>query len=422
VPECDRQGQAESEAPGSDEKKMSGPVPPKPPAVPRRTQSTRIKLSDYKTSRGLRATESFNESDTSFHPTRPLSRKNRTRRSLDAMEKQADDLYDFLSELETKRVSCSKEELLGFLQDGSDAAKPKSDAGPAAIKKRPSVRDRAKAFQDIKEEHGEHATETVRVRTSRKTVDKPNEKSDFVQSSTVISTKSDDGVKSSVRANLTSATTITSDRGAAKGGRTLVVAQAQTVSVRIEKEKAQVHIPVVLADSRGPSPEGHRRPEIAPSKEIDGQVGGGDSDVGETQSNTLTSADSRQAEVNERPVDRKKPNLPHKPERLAAKAASQGKPPSQDKTSSATERRAESRRERIAKYKSAPDKRSEDKLPLKCSADGPESSDSAEAAPPHRGAAAAKNQSADARSRASASPPVAGSHREDKDVPNERVG
>jgi len=141
----------------------------KPPAVPRRTQSAKV-VSSYRSSgRALRATNENEEQDTSRQPTRRWSQKNKTRRSLDAMEQQADELFDFLSDLESKKASCSDTDFLTFLSDskspsGSPVNHAKSfEKSPNVEKtspklpsraKRVSVKDKAKLFlqSDIKEE------------------------------------------------------------------------------------------------------------------------------------------------------------------------------------------------------------------------------------------------------------------------------
>ena len=133
----------------------------KPPAVPRRTQSTKV-VNSYKSGRALRATNENEEQESSSRqPTRRWSQKNKTRRSLDAMEKQADDLYDFLSDLESRKASCSDTDFLSFLSESKDQSSAnnskqieKSPAGLPSRTKRMSVKDKAKLFlqSDIKEE------------------------------------------------------------------------------------------------------------------------------------------------------------------------------------------------------------------------------------------------------------------------------
>nr|XP_026689940.1 caldesmon isoform X2 [Ciona intestinalis] len=136
----------------------------RPPAVPRRTQSARIKLSQYSPARrGLKVTDKVEEAGAISHqPTRPVGRKNQTRRSLDAMEKQAGDLLDFLTELEGKKASSSASDLLHFL-DSPEKKSQSENSSPVAQNrfsrgKRVSVKDRAKLFlkPDIKEEESEH--------------------------------------------------------------------------------------------------------------------------------------------------------------------------------------------------------------------------------------------------------------------------
>ena len=136
-------------------------IGPKPPAVPRRTQSAKI-VSSYKSSKALRATNEEEEKASSRQPTRRGSQKNKTRRSLDAMEKQADDLFDFLSDLESKKASCSDKDVLCFLSDSKEhssstekvSMQEKNSSGLSSRAKRMSVKDKAKLFlkPDIKEE------------------------------------------------------------------------------------------------------------------------------------------------------------------------------------------------------------------------------------------------------------------------------
>ncbi|CAK8687691.1 unnamed protein product [Clavelina lepadiformis] len=130
-----------------DEKNTSRKVAP---PVPRRTQSAKVLASYLKSNKNVQTEEIV-----SISPTRPLKRKNQTRRSLDAMEKQAGELYDFLSDLETKKTTCNNKDFISFLSDTS-----KSDSflnKPTALTergKRTSVKERAKLFlkPDIKEE------------------------------------------------------------------------------------------------------------------------------------------------------------------------------------------------------------------------------------------------------------------------------
>ena len=151
----------------------------KPPAVPRRTQSAKI-LSSYKTSgRALKATNENEEQDPTRQPTRRLSQKNKTRRSLDAMEQQADELFDFLSDLETKKASCSDTDFLSFLSDtksqtssstnNTKTYKKTSPTLPSRAK-RVSVKDKAKLFlqSDIKEEPIEDTSKVNKSSATKK--------------------------------------------------------------------------------------------------------------------------------------------------------------------------------------------------------------------------------------------------------------
>ena len=132
---------------------MSNAPVTKPP-VPRRSQSFKI-VRNYSDS-GLRVVDI--DADPNKHrSTRPVNKKLRTRRSLDAMEKQAGELLDFLSELENKKASSSDDDILAFLTD----SKPEEINSPSSKSpdkkfpvRRVSVKDRAKLFlkPDIKEE------------------------------------------------------------------------------------------------------------------------------------------------------------------------------------------------------------------------------------------------------------------------------
>lgn len=100
-------------------------------ALPTRTQSVRAPVSQV---------------------SRPASRKNQTRHSLNAMEKQAGDLYDFLSELEDKK-SAGPQQLKKFLE--SSEVSEKRDGNPAQernmVQRGPSVSERLIKFSSIKE-------------------------------------------------------------------------------------------------------------------------------------------------------------------------------------------------------------------------------------------------------------------------------
>ena len=146
----------------------------RPPAVPRRTQSARI-LSGYTSSgKALRVTDEAYEASSSRQPTRRWSERNKTRRSLDAMEKQADELYGFLTDLESKKASCSESDVLSFLTE-SNTSGPSSDDNsqtsdrsgrtPPGSTKRVSVKDRAKFFlkPDIEEEATEETPKSNSV-------------------------------------------------------------------------------------------------------------------------------------------------------------------------------------------------------------------------------------------------------------------
>lgn len=88
-------------------------------------------------------------------PSRPLSRKNQTRRSLNAMEKQADDLYSFLSELEDHK-SAGPEKLKEFLEKSDRAEKSGGEISTPRVSNlqhRTSIKDRMKQFSSIGEEN-----------------------------------------------------------------------------------------------------------------------------------------------------------------------------------------------------------------------------------------------------------------------------
>ena len=148
----------------------------KPPAVPRRTQSAKVLSSYQAPSRSLRVTDERDEQAGQRQPTRRCSQKNKTRRSLDAMEQQANELFGFLTDLETKKASGSETDLMTFLskpgdgQSNSKSGRDSSERGNTHMSsraKRVSVRDRAKLFlkPDIKEEANEDAK--VQKETSR---------------------------------------------------------------------------------------------------------------------------------------------------------------------------------------------------------------------------------------------------------------
>lgn len=143
----------------------------RPPAVPRRTQSARILTTYTPTGKALRVTDEADQATSSRQPTRRWSQRSKTRRSLDAMERQADDLYDFLSDLEHKKASGSETDLLSFITESNSSetssldnsqVSDKSARTPPVLTKRVSVKDQAKLFlkPDIKEEMNEDNSKT----------------------------------------------------------------------------------------------------------------------------------------------------------------------------------------------------------------------------------------------------------------------
>ena len=135
------------------------------PPVPRRTQSVKIIRNYSLPNKVLSSTSSSNDDPSKYRTTRTLNRKSRSRRSLDAMEQQASELLDFLSELENKKESCDDDDFLTFLSDSKktdtgktdDLTTPKRDKKLPELARRVSVKDRAKLFlkPDIKEEASE---------------------------------------------------------------------------------------------------------------------------------------------------------------------------------------------------------------------------------------------------------------------------
>ncbi|XP_039256943.2 uncharacterized protein LOC120333677 [Styela clava] len=87
--------------------------------------------------------QSFHVRSHTENPTRPLTRKNQTRRSLNAMEKQAGDLYSFLSELEMQK-SAGPKQLKEFLESSERSEKGSSDVKSfhTAKSPRPTIQER----------------------------------------------------------------------------------------------------------------------------------------------------------------------------------------------------------------------------------------------------------------------------------------
>ena len=129
------------------------------PPVPRRSQSFKIIRNYSAPETGLKVMDVDIDGDPNkYRSTRPINKKLRSRRSLDAMEKQASELLDFLSELEDKKASSNDDDVLAFLADSQSSesgnSSPKSTPERKFLVRRVSVKDRAKLFlkPDIKEE------------------------------------------------------------------------------------------------------------------------------------------------------------------------------------------------------------------------------------------------------------------------------
>ena len=129
------------------------------PPVPRRSQSFKIAKNYSVPGSGLRVMDVDVDGDPNkYRTTRPVNKRLRSRRSLDAMEKQAGELLDFLSELESKKASSSDDDVLAFLANApsssNNEASPKSTPERKYPVRRVSVKDRAKLFlkPDIEEE------------------------------------------------------------------------------------------------------------------------------------------------------------------------------------------------------------------------------------------------------------------------------
>jgi len=140
---------------------MSDKESAKPP-VPRRSQSFKIIRNYSAPETGLKVMDvDIGDDPNKYRATRPINRKLRSRRSLDAMEKQASELLNFLSELECKKASNNDDDVLAFLADSqsgkSSNSSPKSTPERKFPVRRVSVKDRAKLFlkPDIKEESKE---------------------------------------------------------------------------------------------------------------------------------------------------------------------------------------------------------------------------------------------------------------------------
>ena len=136
------------------------------PPVPRRSHSVKILRNYSAPETGLKVVNvDLNEDPAKYRLAKPKDKRLKSRRSLDAMEKQAGELLDFLSELENKKASCNDNEFLTFLTDSQSSdqklIEEKSNEDKSSGKKFPvrrvSVRDRAKLFlkPDIKEEPSE---------------------------------------------------------------------------------------------------------------------------------------------------------------------------------------------------------------------------------------------------------------------------